>query len=256
MFYAATFGVFENCSDHRVGRKEHDFNLSVVPVERGDPDAHEARRRDIRKRSLARWGTRRSEATPPPPALAPEEPQRAAAPPTPKVGEALPVPAREEAAPPPKKPAEPNAPRKAVASTQTEGEARRPPVAAEPRRPGKGGPSTRTSRNSSSGGGWSAASGRRRGADPRRPESLTLPCTGVTSGRLRDQRHDTPGSTRSETSRSALRPASRLSPSCRSRRRGFEKLDKLLTRRLPPTGSRVHLFTPEELLAWLAGQPT
>src|SRR6185295_12257469 len=41
----------------RMGRKEHDFNLRTLPLARGDTEARETRRQDIRTCSLVRWGS-------------------------------------------------------------------------------------------------------------------------------------------------------------------------------------------------------
>ena len=66
----------------RVGRKEADFNLRTVPIERGDELAFEARRRDIRARSLSRWGVlRREDPEPETPRPAEKEPEARRAPP-------------------------------------------------------------------------------------------------------------------------------------------------------------------------------
>jgi hypothetical protein len=116
----------------RIGRKERDFNISTVPIDRGDPDAHEARRRDIRKRSLSRWGVRREDQAPSVPEVestpqAPPPPPRAEAPPSPKQEAPLPQ--------PPAPPARVEDPPEAL-TAETTGPQPRP----EPRRPGKGGP--------------------------------------------------------------------------------------------------------------------
>jgi hypothetical protein len=233
----------------RIGRKEHDFNLSVVPMERGDPDAHEARRRDIRKRSLTRWGTPRSVETQTPP-----EPRRAETPP--KVAEPHPVPAREEAAPP-IKPAEPEAPQKAPASIPTEGEAHRPPSTAEPRRPGKGGPEHTYLQELIKR--WAEEHGFRAVVEEQIPGGRESVDVALYRGDTRiacEVSVTTPLEYEVGNVQKCLAAGFETVAVVSLKKSRLEKLGKLFSESLPPEErGRVHLFTPEELLSWLAGQP-
>jgi hypothetical protein len=238
----------------RVGRKEHDFNLSVVPVERGDPEVLEARRRDVRKRSLSRWGTRRSEEAQTPPATAPEEPRRAETPP--KVAEPHPVPAREEAAPP-VKPAEPEAPRKAPASTPAEGEAPRPQAPTEPRRPGKGGPEHTYLQELIKR--WGEEHGFRAVVEEAVAGGRESVDVALYRGNTRiacEVSVTTPLEYEVGNVEKCLAAGFGTVVVVSLKKARLAKLGKLLTEALPPEErGRVHLFTTEETLSWLAGQP-
>jgi DNA helicase HerA-like ATPase len=225
----------------RVGRKEHDFNLSTLPMERGDPEAVAARRRDIRKRSLSRWGTPRSAETPPPPAPAPEEAPRTA--PTPRV-EVLQVstPTRELAPPFP-------APVPKVPPLE-------PPLI-EPRRPGKGGPEHTYLQELVKR--WAEEHGFRAVVEETIPGGKESVDIALYRGETRiacEVSVTTPLEYEVGNVEKCLAAGFGTVAVVSLKKKRLEKLGKLLSESLPPEeNEKVRLFTPEELLAWLAGQP-
>src|SRR6185295_17113322 len=102
----------------RMGRKEHDFNLRTLPLARGDTEAREARRQDIRTRSVVAWVSSRHADAPTSTSI--PEAKRPA--PLLAVKESL-VPSQIEAS-----------------ASQAEFKPEEKPTLPEPRRPGKGGP--------------------------------------------------------------------------------------------------------------------
>lgn len=229
----------------RVGRKEDDFNLRTVPMERGDPEVREARRRDIRKRSLARWGTRRCEDTAPPPAPAPQEPPKT--PPPPKVHAPLVT-----SAPTP----EPTPPPAAAPPAPPQAKARRPSPA-EPRRPGKGGPEHTYLQELI--GRWAQEKGFRAVVEEAIPGGKESVDIALTRGETRiacEISVTTPLEYEVGNVQKCLAAGFGTVAVVSLKKARLAKLDTLLTEALPPTErERVRLFTPEEFLAWLSGQP-
>lgn len=224
----------------RVGRKEQDFNLSVVPVEHGDPEAHEARRRDVRKRSLLRWGTlRSSEEAVPRSAPASEEPPRSA--PPPRV-EMPPVTLARETVPPPPAPPPVKAPE---------------PLPVEPRRPGKGGPEHTYLQELIKR--WGEEKGFRAAVEEQIPgskESIDVALYRGTARIACEVSVTTPLDYEVGNVQKCLAAGFGSVAVVSLKKKRLEQLGKLLSKSLPPEQrERVHLFTPEELLSWLAGQP-
>lgn len=240
----------------RVGRKEADFNLSTVPIERGDADAHEARRRDIRKRSLSRWGTPRTHETTARRAPSPEEPRRAE-PPPPNVPEPPALRQREEAPPPPPKPAEPQTPREESPSTPREVEAPRKALPAEPRRPGKGGPEHTYLQELIKR--WGEEKGFRAVVEEQIPGGKESVDIALYRGDLKiacEVSVTTPLEYEVGNVAKCLAAGYGTVVVVSLKKARLGKLEKLLSESLSPEQlGRVHLFTTEELLAWLEGQP-
>jgi len=231
----------------RVGRKEHDFNLSVVAVEQGDPEAHEARRRDIRKRSLSRWGSPRA-AEPPPSAPAPpeaprrEEPPRVEVPPPPPQVEVPPEPPQltRETAPPPGPP---------VATAEAK--------APEPRRPGKGGPEHTYLQELIKR--WGEENGFRAVVEEQIPGSRESVDIALYRGETRiacEVSVTTPLEYEVGNVQKCLAAGFGQVAVVSLKKARLAKLGKLLEEAIPPESrAKVHLFTTEELLSWLEGQP-
>lgn len=227
----------------RVGRKEHDFNLSVVPMEHGDPEAHEARRRDVRARSLARWGAPRS--AEPPAAPAPPERPRAEAPPRVEVPLAQPQPKRETAPPPsapPPLPAQVQAPEP-------------PPV--EPRRPGKGGPEHTYLQELIKR--WGEEKGFRAVVEEQIAGGRESIDIALYRGDLKiacEVSVTTPLEYEVGNVEKCLAAGFGTVAVVSLKKARLAKLGKLLDEAIPSESrAKVHLFTTEELLSWLEGQP-
>lgn len=221
----------------RIGRKETDFNLKTVPLDHGDLEAFELRRRDIRARSLARWGTRRSEETPRP---APEEPRRAA--PPPRIEEPATARTRETATPP-HKPPQPETPREA------------PPT--EARRPGKGGPEHTYLQELIKR--WAEEKGFRAIVEEQiagGKESIDI---ALYRGDLKiacEVSVTTPLEYEVGNVTKCLAAGFGTVVVVSLKKARLAKLDKLLSESLSPEQrGQIHLFTTEELLSWLEEQP-
>lgn len=203
-------------------------------------------------------------------APAPEEPPGRDAPaPTPKGAEPHPVPAREEATPP--KPAEPEpsreelrstppepkAPREAPASTPTEGQAPRSPAAAEPRRPGKGGPEHTYLQELIKR--WGEEKGFRAVVEEAIPGGKESVDIALYRGGLKiacEVSVTTPLEYEVGNVQKCLAAGYGTVVLVSLKKTRLGKLDKLLSETLSPAErERVRLFTTEELLAWLDGQP-
>lgn len=243
----------------RIGRKEHDCNVRTIPLERADAAAAAARRREIRARSLARWGTpREAEAARP----APEEEHRKEEPPR---TEESPPQERREASPPrpdPKTPPyEPQAaapPKAAAASSpapvveppQTE-----PP--AEARRPGKGGPEHTYLQELIKR--WAEEKGFRAVVEEQLPGSRESVDVALYRGDMKvacEVSVTTPVAYEAGNVGKCLAAGFGTVAVVSLKKGRLQKLDGLLREQLPAEEyGRVLFFTPEELLAWLAGQP-
>ena len=222
----------------RVGRKEADFNLRTVWVKREDPEALEVRRRDIRGRSLVRWGTRRTEDGATRPTPAPEEPQKAE--PPPKV--------EEPPAPSPKS-AEPLSTSPVPETPQQ--------VPAEPRRPGKGGPEHTYLQELVKR--WAEEHGFRAAVEEQIPGGRESVDIALYRGDLRiacEVSVTTPLEYEVGNVEKCLAANFGAVAVISLKKARLAKLDKLLRESLPPDRyEKVQLFTPEEFLSWLAGQP-
>ncbi len=220
----------------RVGRKEHDFNLRTVQVKREDPEALETRRRDIRTRSLSRWGTRRSEDGPARPTPDAEEPRKEE--PPPEVEEPPAARQREEATPPPK----PEAP---------------PQPHIEPRRPGRGGPEHTYLQELIKR--WAEERGFRAVVEEQIAGSRESIDIALYRGNARiacEITVTTPLEYEVGNVEKCLAAGFGTVAVISLKKARLAKLDKLLRESLPSEGyEKVQLFTPEELLSWLAGQP-
>lgn len=233
----------------RIGRKEHDFNLQTVPVERGDPGALEARRRDIRKRSLARWGARRVEEALSPSVPAPSEAPSAGAPPQ-QVAEPPAMPRREETAPPqPYESREGTAPQPLAGQTLS--------VPAESRLPGKGGPEHTYLQELIRR--WGVEKGFRAVIEEQIPGSKESVDIALYRGDLSiacEISVTTPLEHEVGNVRKCLAAGFVAVVAVSLKKARLANLDKLLSASLSPEErARVHLFTTEDLLAWLDGQP-
>lgn len=233
----------------RVGRKENDFNLRTLPMERVDAEALASRRRDIRERSLSHWGTRRAEESEARPAPEPEARRESHAPPPkterpPKAEAELPTTPQEAEASPSQEDQEASGPRQEV-----------PP---EPRRPGKGGPEhtylQELIRRYAEEHGFRAVveeqiPGGRESTDVALYRGdLSIACEITVT---------TPLDYEAGNVEKCLTAGFGTVAVISLKKARLAKLDAILTQSLSPEHrARVLLFTPEELLAWLAGQPT
>lgn len=235
----------------RIGRKEADFNLRTVPIQREDPDAHEARRREIRKRSLARWGTRRLEepaTRPVPEESRTAEPSRTeelpAARPreTAAVSRIVPGEPQPQVAPPPRPP-EPETPQEV------------PSI--EPRRPGKGGPEHTYLQELIKR--WAEEKGFRAVVEEQIAGGNESVDIALYRGDLRiacEITVTTPLEYEGRNVAKCLAAGFSTVVVVSLKKARLAKLDKLLSETLPPEERRrVHLFTTEELVSWLEGQP-
>jgi DNA helicase HerA-like ATPase len=229
----------------RVGRKEQDFNLRTVLVERGDPEAFELRRREIRARSLARWGVPRTDESAA--RSAPEEPRKAE---PPRAEEPPAARRREEPAPPPEPRAEP--PRDAPSSEPPGKE-----PSATPRRPGKGGPEHTYLQELIKR--WAEEKGFRAVVEERIGGGKESADIALYRGDLRiacEITVTTPLEYEVGNVAKCLAAGFGTVIVVSLKKARLAKLDKLLSEALPPEErGRVHLFTTEELLSWLEGQP-
>lgn len=238
----------------RIGRKEADFNLTTVPLDHGDPEAHAARRRDIRARSLSRWGTRRSEETTA--RQAPDEPRKTEPPPPPPRTEEPPAARPRETAAPPPEPAEPT-PRGAQPSTSPQPETPREAPPIEPRRPGKGGPEHTYLQELIKR--WAEEKGFRAVVEEQiagGKESVDL---ALYRGDLKiacEVSVTTPLEYEVGNVTKCLAAGFGTVVVVSLKKARLAKLDKLLSESLSPEQrGQVHLFTTEELLSWLEEQP-
>ncbi len=236
----------------RVGRKEADFNLHTVPLEHGDAEAHATRRRDIRSRSFARWGVPRTDETAARPA--PEEPRKAE---PPKVEGPPVVRRREESAAPPSKPAPPQPPREAIPSTPPEPKTPRKEPPSEPRRPGKGGPEHTYLQELIKR--WAEEKGFRAAVEEQIAGGKESVDIALYRGELRvacEITVTTPLEYEVGNVAKCLAAGFGTVVVVSLKKARLAKLDKLLSEALPPEERRrVHLFSTEELLSWLDGQP-
>lgn len=218
----------------RVGRKETDFNLRTVPIDHGNPEALGARRRDVRARSVSKWGVRRHEDVVAPAAPPQEEaPREQQAPPVAPTVQARPE--RQPSAPPPT----PIAP---------------PP---EPRRPGKGGPEHTYLQELVKR--WAEERGFRAAVEEQIPGGRDSIDVALYRGETRiacEISVTTPLEYEVENVRKCLASGFQTVAVVSLKKARLEKLDKLLVAVVSSEErGRVQLFTPEELLDWLSGQP-
>jgi hypothetical protein len=235
----------------RIGRKEADFNLRTVPIEHGDERAFEARRRDIRKRSLREWGTLRSEETTTRRAPGPEENRKTETPPSAErepEAHAAPPGVEERPAPEPSKTSAPPPAADAAPPQKTP---------AEPRRPGKGGPEHTYLQELVKR--WAEDQGFRAVVEEAIPGGRESIDVALYRGDLRiacEVSVTTPLEYEVGNVQKCLAAGFGTVIVVSLKKARLAKLDKLLSEVLPPgERERVHLFTPEELLSWLAGQP-
>jgi hypothetical protein len=237
----------------RVGRKEQDLNLKTVPVDHGDPEAFELRRREIRARSVARWGVPRKDETAARSASEPEAPRKTAPPPR---TEEPPAARPRETAAPPSKPAEPT-PRGAQPSTPPEVETPREAPLVEPRRPGKGGPEHTYLQELIKR--WAEEKGFRAVVEEQIAGGKESVDIALYRGDLRiacEITVTTPLEYEVGNVAKCLAAGFGTVVVVSLKKARLAKLDKLLSEALPPEERRrVHLFTTEELLSWLEGQP-
>ena len=223
----------------RMGRREHDFNLRTLPLEKGDVEAREARGRDIRARSLLRWGvSRKVDAFPPAPL---PEVERKVPPPLPTRVEVRPEPVRVERAR--------SSPAEAVLP---------PPLpVSEPRRPGKGGAEHTYLQELIKR--WAEERGFRAAVEEQIPGGRESVDVALYRGDTRiacEITVTTPLEYEVGNVEKCLAAGFGQVAVISLKKGRLEKLDKLLASALSPESyRRVHLFTPEELLAFLAGQP-
>ena len=233
----------------RIGRKEHDFNIRTVPVPRGDERALEARRCDIRARSLSRWGVPRTARTEEPEAPRPQP---------------VPPPEEEPKAPEPPRPllAAPvlEVPQAIVPSVRPPEEKPTPPwnVPAETRRPGKGGAEHTYLQELIKR--WAEERGFRAVVEEQIPGGRESVDVALYRGDTRiacEITVTTPLEYETGNVEKCLAAGFGAVAVVSLKKGRLQKLEKLLAKSLPPEKfERVRLFTPEELLAWLAGQPT
>jgi len=221
----------------RIGRRENDFNLRTVPIEEGDARAVEARRRDIRRRSLLRWGRPRAEDAPLPRA-APEVPKKA------------PRSAGQEA--PQAAPASPG-----PAALKPEPEASPKQAPPEPHRPGKGGPEHTYLQELVKR--WAEERGFRAMVEDEIPGTRESVDVALYRGETRiacEISVTTTPEHEVENVEKCLAAGFGEVAVVSLKKGRLLKLGKLLDASLAESErTRVHLFTPEELLSWLAGQP-
>jgi hypothetical protein len=229
----------------RIGRRENDFNLRTTQLDALDPEAAAARRSDLREHSLRLWGVRRQDNTSVGGSDPRDEPSRddgigslprASPPPprrTPSGGRPLPP--------------------KVTAST-------REPAAAsgEPRRPGKGGPEHTYLQELIKR--WAEERGFRTAVEEQIPGGTASVDIALYRGDLSiacEITVTTPLEYEVGNVEKCLAAGFSEVVVVSLKKRRLEKLDGLLAGALgPEQRQRVHLLTPEGLLAWLAGQPT
>jgi hypothetical protein len=219
----------------RIGRKEHDFNLRTIPIPRDGSEAREIRGREIRTRSLIRWGVpRATEALPRAPV-----PELRPAPPPLKTEERSALPAAEPRALPP---------------VREEASKQAPP---EARRPGKGGPEHTYLQELVKR--WAEERGFRAMVEEEIAGSRESVDVALYRGETRiacEVTVTTPLEYEVGNVQKCLAAGFKEVAVISLKKARLAKLDKLLSGALSPEEyRRVHLFTPEELLAFLAGQP-
>ena len=142
-----------------------------------------------------------------------------------------------------------------MASTQTEGEARRPPVAAEPRRPGKGGPEHTYLQELVKR--WGEEKGFRAVVEEAIPGGKESIDVALYRGDIRiacEITVTTPLAYEVGNVEKCLAAGFQEVAVVSLKVGRLEKLDKLLSAALPPDRyRRVHLLTLEDLLVWLSG---
>ena len=219
----------------RLGRKEQDFNIRTVQIERGDEGAFEERRRDIRERSLQWWGVPRTEVpveVPISPKKEPEAKAREAAEPAPRVPQAPALPKPVEAPP-------------------------APPEPAEPRRPGKGGAEHTYLQELVKR--WAEDRGFRAMVEEQIPGTRESIDVALYRGDTRiacEVSVTTPLEYEVGNVEKCLAANFGMVAVISLKKARLAKLDKLLVSKLPPEKyARVRLFTPEELLSWLSSEP-
>ncbi|HEX5758580.1 MAG TPA: type IV secretion system DNA-binding domain-containing protein [Thermoanaerobaculia bacterium] len=228
----------------RVGRKEQDFNLETIRPEPLTAAAAREQRRAMRMASLKKWGVLRPAEVEPPPTVAdqarePRPPQEARTPERQGVEPpATPRPAREA------KPPAPQVPSAAAPH-------------AEPRRLGKGGAEHTYLQELISR--WAVERGFRAAVEEQIAggrESVDLALHRGQFSVACEISVTTPLDYEVGNVEKCLAAGFPMVAVVSLKKARLEKLDKLLTRTLSADQrSRVHVFTPEELLAWLAGQP-
>jgi Type IV secretion-system coupling protein DNA-binding domain/TraM recognition site of TraD and TraG len=215
----------------RIGKREQDFNLRTVPVDLGDPETLEARRRDIRTRALARWGVPRTEE--PRPAPVPERPKEVSPPPVEKPPVEVRAPRPQTDAPPPKVPVP------------------------EPHRPGKGGPEHTYLQELVKR--WAEERGFRAVVEGEIPGSRESIDVALYRGETRiacEISVTTPLEYEIGNIEKCLAAGFGHVVMVSLKKSRLAKLEKLLSGALSSEGyGKVKLFTPQELLAWLDGQP-
>ena len=223
----------------RVGRKEQDFNLRTLPIGRGSTEALKARRKDIRARSLAAWGVRRETEEQAEKPFVPEKPRTEA---LPSRVLAPPVEVREVTAP-------------ASESSTT------PPLQAsppEPRRPGKGGAEHTYLQELVKR--WAEEQGFRAAVEEQIPGTRESIDVALYRGETRiacEITVTTPLEYEAGNVEKCLAAGFGKVAVISLKKPRIEKLAKLLSSSLPPESfKRVHFFTPEELLSFLAEEPT
>lgn len=235
----------------RIGRKEHDFNLRTVRITDEEPGAVEARRRDLRARSLSRWGVRRTEEP-----AARSVPESRKPEPSPKPDE--PTDARpHEPSPSTLKPQELQPPREEPSPNPREAEAPPPPVPIESRRPGRGGPEHTYLQELIKR--WAEEKGFRAVIEEQIAGGRESVDIALYRGDLRiacEITVTTPLEYEVGNVEKCLAAGFGTVAVISLKKARLAKLDKLLRESLPPDRyEKVQLFTPEELLSWLAGQP-
>jgi len=219
----------------RIGRKEHDFNLRTVPIEGGDPEAREARRRDIRRRSLVQWGVPRTGDARPAPTPAEQRDVQAAPPP----------------APAPRRPEERPQPQPTATAAPS------PSMPPEPRRPGKGGAEHTYLQELIKR--WAEERGFRAMVEEQIAGSRESIDIALYRGDARiacEITVTTPLEYEVGNVEKCLAAGFGTVAVISLKKARLAKLDKLLRESLSPgMYEKVQLFTPEELLSWLAGQP-
>lgn len=218
----------------RVGRKEHDFNLRTFPMVEEDAEVLAERRRGLRERSLVRWGTRRGETAP---QLSPKGEQ----PPEPPLRPAEPLPA------PPKAEGLPSEQKPKVS----------PEPRTEPRREGNGGPEHTYLQELIKR--WAEEHGFRVVIEAPIPGGKERIDVALYRGDLSvacEITVTTPLEYEAGNVVKCLAAGFGTVAVVSVKKARLAKLDKLLSETLSPEERmRVRLFTPEELIAWLAGQP-
>ncbi|MEP7010168.1 MAG: type IV secretion system DNA-binding domain-containing protein [Acidobacteriota bacterium] len=225
----------------RVGRKEQDFNLRTVYAKREDPEARDARRREIRVRSLSRWGARRSEEATARPSPSPEEPRKGDAP-APRAETPPVTPAREAGTPP-------------LQHSKADGLQKEPPF--EPRRPGKGGPEHTYLQELIKR--WAQEQGFRAVVEEQIAGGRESIDVALYRGDARiacEISITTPLEYEVGNVRKCLAAGFQKVAMVSLKKGRLSKLREALAEALSAEDlGRVHIFTPEELLAWLSGQP-